>query len=85
MRFSSIATLLLAVWPCSGVESVLTDGDGRFNDGPSMARAVRRRQFLSHQVSVDAHFEEDPRGGRAIRVPRPREAILDAIPASPWR
>src|SRR4051794_13705381 len=40
MRFSLIATLLLGVWPCGAVESVLTDGDGRFNDEPSMVRAA---------------------------------------------
>src|SRR2546421_9216470 len=39
--------LLLAVWPCGAVESVLLEGDGRFNDEPSMAHAADGSLYIA--------------------------------------
>jgi hypothetical protein len=35
-----MVALVLGVWPCCGVETEVSDGKGRFNDEPSMARAA---------------------------------------------
>ena len=42
-----IAALLASAWPCCGVETVVSDGDGRFNDEPSMARAADGSLYLA--------------------------------------
>ena len=39
MRLHWIPALLVAAWPCAAAETVITEGDGRFSDEPSMARA----------------------------------------------
>ena len=47
MRILSIAALLLGACPWCPAESVLTDGDGRFNDEPSMARAADGSLYIA--------------------------------------
>ncbi len=38
MRLTWILAILAAAWPCVGAETVVTEGDGRFSDEPSMVR-----------------------------------------------
>ena len=38
MRLIWILAILAAAWPCVGAETVVTEGDGRFSDEPSMVR-----------------------------------------------
>lgn len=47
MRVSLISALLLAALPCCGAETPVTDGDGRFNDEASMARASDGSLYLA--------------------------------------